>query len=137
LRERPEDIPILVSRMMDVLGHKDAFARIAHDSLDRLMRHDWPGNVRELRNVVAVGLAFANKGPIDLAAYLIPAMTRGAYSGVLFKHAKSTVLARFEREYFTALFAECDGNISEVGRRAGMERTVARDYLRRHGISRS
>ena len=43
-------------------------------------------------------------------------------------------LARFEREYFTALYAECNGNVSEIGRRAAMERAHVRGYLRRHGI---
>ena len=43
-------------------------------------------------------------------------------------------LARFEREYFTALYAECSGNVSEIGRRAAMERAHVRGYLRRHGI---
>ncbi len=44
------------------------------------------------------------------------------------------MLARFEREYFTALYAECTGNVSEIGRRAAMERAHVRGYLRRHGI---
>ena len=44
------------------------------------------------------------------------------------------MLARFEREYFTALYDECKGNVSEIGRRAGMERAHVRAYLQRHGI---
>jgi DNA-binding NtrC family response regulator len=44
------------------------------------------------------------------------------------------MLARFERDYFTALFAECAGNVSEIGRRSAMERAHVRGYLRRHGI---
>ena len=62
LRQRLEDIPVLVaahdrgSRRQGRLFARD------HDSLERLMRHDWPGNVRELRNVVAVALAFSQGG---------------------------------------------------------------------------
>src|SRR5207237_1190689 len=50
LRERTEDIPALVRKMITDLGDPTAYSRITNDSLERLMRHDWPGNVRELRN---------------------------------------------------------------------------------------
>jgi DNA-binding NtrC family response regulator len=139
LRQRLEDIPSLVRNMMEDMGDKNAYNRITNDSLERLMRHDWPGNVRELRNVVAVALAFAKDGPIDLAAHLSPLVAGSTQEstptrGRTFQDAKREVLARFEREYFTALYAECTGNVSEIGRRAAMERAHVRGYLRRHGI---
>ncbi|MGO8994334.1 MAG: sigma 54-interacting transcriptional regulator [Polyangiaceae bacterium] len=138
LRQRLEDIPGLVRRMCADLGEKAAYNRISSDSLERLMRHDWPGNVRELRNVVAVALAFGKEGPLELAQYLAPMSSAAAEStptrGRTFQDAKRDVLARFEREYFTALYAECSGNVSEIGRRAAMERAHVRGYLRRHGI---
>jgi DNA-binding NtrC family response regulator len=137
LRHRLEDIPALIRRMLRDLGDPGAYDRIPHESLERLMRHDWPGNVRELRNVVAVALAFTKDGPLDIAAHLSP-LTSTAEStptrGRTFQDAKREVLARFEREYFTALWAECAGNVSEIGRRAAMERAHVRGYLRRHGI---
>ena len=102
------------------------------------MRHDWPGNVRELRNVVAVALAFGKDGPDRPRAAPRAAASRRASRrptrGRTFQDAKREVLARFEREYFTALYAECSGNVSEIGRRAAMERAHVRGYLRRHGI---
>ena len=138
LRERLEDIPSLVRKMVLEIGDKSAYARITNDSLERLMRHDWPGNVRELRNVVSVALAFGKEGPLDLAAHLAPLTTSTSEAtptrGRTFQDAKRDVLARFEREYFTALYAECNGNVSEIGRRAAMERAHVRGYLRRHGI---
>jgi DNA-binding NtrC family response regulator len=140
LRQRIEDIPILIRKMMADLGDADAYERVTHDSLERLMRHDWPGNVRELRNVVAVAMAFGKEGPIDLAQHLNPLSPgdrrdeQTSVRGRTFQDAKRDVLARFEREYFTALYAECSGNVSEIGRRAAMERAHVRGYLRRHGI---
>jgi DNA-binding NtrC family response regulator len=137
LRNRLEDIPLLVRRMVEDIGNKEAYGRVTSDSLERLMRHDWPGNVRELRNVVAVALAFGKDGPIDLAAHLSPLVQASESTptrGRTFQDAKRDILARFEREYFMALFAECSGNVSEIGRRAAMERAHVRGYLRRHGI---
>jgi DNA-binding NtrC family response regulator len=139
LRDRLEDIPALVRKMITDLGDPKAYDRITNDSLERLMRHDWPGNVRELRNVIAVALAFGKEGPIDLAQHLAPLAGSSSSEstptrGRTFQDAKRDVLARFEREYFTALYAECNGNVSEIGRRAAMERAHVRGYLRRHGI---
>ncbi len=140
LRERLDDIPVLVRRMVSDLADEATYERISPGSLERLMRHDWPGNVRELRNVVAVALAFSTEGPIDLAANLTPMVASSSCSepkqarGRTFQDAKRDVLAHFERAYFTALYAECGGNISEIARRSGMERAHVRGYLRRHGI---
>ena len=150
LRQRLEDIPILVRRILKDLGDEAAYERIATTTLERLMRHDWPGNVRELRNAVAVAHALAGEGEeLDIAAHL-GALTEaplagpifgggggaaGTFKGQKFQDAKRDVLARFERDYFAALSDDSKGNVSEMARRAGMERAHVRAYLRRHGIS--
>ncbi|UQA63810.1 sigma 54-interacting transcriptional regulator [Polyangium aurulentum] len=162
LRQRLEDIPVLVRRMLRDLGDEGAFERVGNMTLERLMRHDWPGNVRELKNAVAVAFALAGEGEeLDVASHLgalneisegaLPGMgaasasvippaasTGGAmpsFKGKPFQEAKHDVLARFEREYFAGLYEEAKGNISEIARRAGMERAHVRTYLKRHGIS--
>src|SRR5262249_8727022 len=152
LRHRLEDIPTLVRRMLKDLGEEAAYERVSTTTLERLMRHDWPGNVRELRNAVAVAHALAVEGEeIDIAAHL-GALTEaplagpvigggggggapGSFKGQKFQDAKRDVLARFERDYFAALSDESKGNVSEMARRAGMERAHVRAYLRRHAIS--
>jgi DNA-binding NtrC family response regulator len=147
LRQRLEDIPILVKRMLKDLGEEAAYERVSNVTLERLMRHDWPGNVRELRNAVAVAHALAGEGEeIDIAAHL-GAMTEAplaaplgggggsTFHGQKFQDSKRDVLTRFERDYFAALSDEAKGNVSEMARRAGMERAHVRAYLRRHGIS--
>jgi DNA-binding NtrC family response regulator len=139
LRHRLEDIPLLVRRMVTDMADEATCERISPASLERLMRHDWPGNVRELRNAVAVALAFTREGPIDLAANLTPMVAASSSEtkhtrGRTFQDAKREIVTQFERDYFTALHAECGGNISEIARRSGMERAHVRGYLRRHGI---
>ena len=150
LRARLDDIPILVKQILTDLGDPDAFSRVPSDVLARLMRHDWPGNVRELRNAVAVALALSDGGAIDVGAHLgtlssasasippppPPSSSNGARS-VLFRDAKQDALARFERDYFSRLVQETNGNISEIARRAGIERAHVRMYLRRHGLSKT
>ncbi len=147
LRQRLEDIPVLVRRMLKDLGDESAYERVSTTTLERLMRHDWPGNVRELRNAVAVAFALnTDDEEIDVAAHLGalsegPAATSAgagniamSFRGRPFQEAKRDVLARFERDYFAALADDSKGNVSEMARRAGMERAHVRAYLRRHGI---
>jgi len=147
LRSRLEDLPILVRKMLKDLGDEGAYDRVSTMTLERLMRHDWPGNVRELRNAVQVAFALATEDEeIDIAAHLgalseSPAATATgsgniaiSFRGRPFQEAKRDVLARFERDYFAALADDAKGNVSEMARRAGMERAHVRAYLRRHGI---
>lgn len=148
LRTRVEDIPILVRSMLKDLGDEDAYQRVSNQQLERLMRYDWPGNVRELRNAVAVAHALAETGAeIDIASHLgalqESSSSGGGNGGGLFlgdfeerpfQEAKRDVLANFAKEYFTRLAEEAKGNVSEMARRAGMERAHVRTYLKRHDI---
>jgi transcriptional regulator with PAS, ATPase and Fis domain len=54
LRERKEDIPLLVSHFL-----KGKAVRVLPATLEKLTAHDWPGNVRELRNVIERGVVMA------------------------------------------------------------------------------
>jgi DNA-binding NtrC family response regulator len=67
LRERPEDVPLLVS-------HFETRARggppLSDDTVEMLTRHDWPGNVRELRSVLERLAAFPDLGAGAIARAL-------------------------------------------------------------------
>ena len=53
LRDRKDDIPLLVEHFMTALGERDGRRKqLSEDALDRLISHDWPGNVRELENEI-------------------------------------------------------------------------------------
>ena len=53
LRDRKDDIPLLISHFMNALGDRDGRQKsLSETALDRLMGHDWPGNVRELENEI-------------------------------------------------------------------------------------
>jgi DNA-binding NtrC family response regulator len=54
LRERPEDIPLLIERFAAAaeLGTRRPGLRFAPQAMDALRRYEWPGNVRELRNAI-------------------------------------------------------------------------------------
>ncbi len=53
LRERLDDLPLLVDRFLQEMGQKEGAAkRITAAAMERLAQYHWPGNVRELRNVL-------------------------------------------------------------------------------------
>jgi transcriptional regulator with PAS, ATPase and Fis domain len=54
LRERPEEIPILVEHFLALYGRKHGRdqPRVSPTTLERFCRYSWPGNVRELENIV-------------------------------------------------------------------------------------
>jgi len=68
LRERREDIPLLVDRLVarfNRLQNKD-IAGVSDEVLARLMEHDYPGNVRELENIIEQAFVLCRGGMIEL-----------------------------------------------------------------------
>ncbi len=69
LRERPDDIPLLVRHYLT--RHAEKLSRrvpvITPAALDMLCAYDWPGNIRELGNVIERALALCNADTIDVA----------------------------------------------------------------------
>jgi DNA-binding NtrC family response regulator len=69
LRERREDIPLLVQHFIQRLSADSGRppVKVSQEAMRRLMAHPWPGNVRQLENAVERGVAFTQgRGQIDL-----------------------------------------------------------------------
>src|SRR5437588_7896473 len=75
LRERPEDIPLLVEHFRQKYNArlKKNVERIEDDALAALIGYPWPGNIRELENVLERTILFA-EGPVIRAADLPPSL---------------------------------------------------------------
>src|SRR5499427_2342020 len=69
LRERPDDIPLLVRHYMEYFSRENNVRakRISHAALDALQRYRWKGNIRELRNTVERLIIMSAGETIDLA----------------------------------------------------------------------
>jgi PAS domain S-box-containing protein len=63
LRERKEDVPLLVEHFLRVYCGKKNMALLSGKQMAQLMAHDWPGNVRELQNVI---IRYCARQTIDL-----------------------------------------------------------------------
>src|SRR5438552_6761954 len=75
LRQRREDVPLLVQHFLSAnVGARKPLS-FAKDALERLMAYDWPGNIRELRNLVE-RLQILHEGSVVYAADLSPELSR-------------------------------------------------------------
>jgi len=65
LRERREDIPLLVSYFIKKYSRKPMIHEVSDCALETLMNYSWPGNVRQLESTIKRALVFANGKTID------------------------------------------------------------------------
>ena len=125
LRERREDIPMIVSAMYkELIG--DPHANPPADLVRPLMRAEWRGNVRELRAAVERALLGAPAGCFD-------ALDRDG--GMSFRTAKTRASSEWERRYLSELLVANGGNITAAARAGQMNRSHLSELVRRHGLS--
>ncbi len=147
LRERQDDIPVLVDHFVRRDGHDDRAPSI--EAMVALTRYPWPGNVRQLENAMARAAVLAGDGPIELehlppevvAAADGPAPATpegapgaGAVDGQLLDLPLKEARERFERLYLENLLRRCQGNVSEAARRAGLGRASLHDKINKLGL---
>ncbi|WP_437987729.1 sigma 54-interacting transcriptional regulator [Sorangium sp. So ce117] len=135
LRERREDIPLLVERVCERLGCPERAVEMVNLITSTLGQHDFPGNVRELMNVTSVAASLPPGA--EAIASILPLEGGGdvVVPTSAFGEAKRSAVAAFEQRYFSELIRATGGNVSEMARRAGMERHHVRMFLRKHGLT--
>ncbi|WP_245678530.1 sigma 54-interacting transcriptional regulator [Chondromyces crocatus] len=135
LRERREDIPPLVQRVCERMGRLERAEDVVELIASMLSQHDFPGNVRELVNVASVAASLPPGA--EAVASLLPLEGGGEVAPALsaFSEAKRAAVGAFEQRYFSDLLRATDGNVSEMARRAGMERHHVRAFLKKYGLS--
>ncbi len=138
LRERAEDVPLLVQHFLRECGHDGAIeAVIDAATLETWMHHRWPGNVRELRNLVEATVAMGEAPPLADALALATPAGADPWAPLLalpYKPARANLLQEFEKRYLEHLIARSGGNVSRAAREAHMDRSHLIDLLQRHGI---
>lgn len=131
LRERPEDIPLLLDhfyqKQLEKYGDKElSFTRKA---IEVLMKYDWPGNIRELRNLME-NIYFLADGQVTISmvsSYLkLDDKQKFTHSAEGENNYKSAMVD-FEREFLLLKLEENDWNISATARKLG----ITREWLSR------
>ncbi|HRP06892.1 MAG TPA: sigma-54 dependent transcriptional regulator, partial [Gemmatimonadales bacterium] len=121
LRERREDIPLLVRRFVRELAaeHDRAFPGISAEAMERLVEARWPGNIRQLRNLVESMVVLAPGSPIrasDIPADVLeraPVLPMRIAQG----SAQSSMLGGPEFEFILRSLMELRVQVEELRRR--------------------
>ncbi len=116
LRERKEDIPLLIERFIDRMNRLRGkmVGGIEPEALKRLMAHDYPGNIRELENIIEHAFILCSPGPIGLhhlPAHLSspalpssPSESQPTSMGAIHRATeREVILAALERNQFNRL----------------------------------
>jgi len=144
LRKRVEDIPLLLEEFVQLLSQEHNFKplKFAKEALAALVQYPWPGNVRELKNFVErmfilyagqeVGLddlppEFKKSGQSNFA---LNQDWSKENSQLTFKEARS----EFERRFLAHHLKLAQGNISELSRQIGLERTYLYKKLKNYNL---
>ncbi len=139
LRERRDDIPLLVNHFIEKLGPKTnpEVRTIADDALGRLMAYAWPGNVRELENVVEQSLVFTEGRSIEVEA--LPAMLKGQSGDDRLMVPKEMslpeILEDLERQLILKAFAKAREVKTETARLLGIKTSALYYKLDKYKIS--
>ena len=132
LRERREDIPLLARHFLAQLTAK--YERDIHgfapDALEMLVAADWPGNIRQLHNVLEQSVALCTTPTIP--ATLVARALRDKPAEI---QPLAEARSAFERDYLINLLKLTRGQVSEVARLAGRNRTEVYRLLQRHGLT--
>ena len=139
LRERREDIPILVRTFAHRTCGEMSMAPMEIDPsvMAYLASHPWPGNVRELLNYVRRLAVFSNGKTIDMPlVHLVDGPRDTApKEHPLYKEAKKEALDIFSKNYLSELFELTRGNISETARISGLERASIQKIIKRLNLN--
>jgi two-component system nitrogen regulation response regulator NtrX len=142
LRERREDIPMLVRHFVGLLERNDRVTprEISKGALDQLQLMDWPGNVRELRNTVERLLILSSGETIeaDDVEFLATGGVGGGGLGgeILQAETFSDFKDQAERAYLLQKLREHDWNVSETARSIDMPRSNLYKKIERYQLVR-
>lgn len=143
LRERREDIPLLVRHFLEELGASPD--DLPPGAIAQFETHTWPGNIRELKNAVERAVVLGETqfltprglAPQGAAVSADKNTPTGQFTVELepaYKMQKAAVVADFEERYARKLVRHHKGNVSAAARQAGIDRMSLHKILGRYDI---
>lgn len=138
LRERKEDIPLLIERFLSEFSIKEGEQpkTMTSEAVALLMEHNWPGNVRELKNIVE-RLFIMAPGAV-ISAGDVPALFKESEPGggplTLLSDSYKEAKWIFEKSYIEKKLREFDGNISRTAEAIGLERSNLHRKIKHYGL---
>jgi formate hydrogenlyase transcriptional activator len=136
LRERPEDIPMLVHFFAQKFAQqmKRRIESVPKDTMAALTSYHWPGNIRELQNLVERGVILSRGSSLEIP------LAELKHSNKVSNHSNgSATLEAVERDHILRVLGELNwviGGPNGAAARLGVNRTTLNHRLQKLGISR-
>jgi formate hydrogenlyase transcriptional activator len=135
LRERPEDIPLLVRHFVQEFARRmnRTIETIPSETMETLTRYSWPGNIREMQNLIERAVILSSGPVLRVPLADLPARANGSNGG-----ARQT-LAEVERAHILAVLKESQWVLSGprgAARRLGMNRSTLQFRMKKLGVGR-
>jgi DNA-binding NtrC family response regulator len=131
LRERPDDIPLLVAHFLKSIAEDSEVTNVDSEALEALSAYSWPGNVRELQNVIQRAVLScdgrtikANHLPSNIARKTIPALPAPQQSKPLGPALPLLPLAELERTAIRNAMVHTKGSVSKAAKILGIGRAT-------------
>lgn len=146
LRNRREDIPLLVNRFIQYFSekHQKRIVSISNEAIKLLVSYNWPGNVRQLKNVIESAVVLSDNEILDTQD--MPEEVRHPENnlvtlknidyGLSFRDAKKILIENFERDFIKKKLEEFSGNISRTAEALDMHRQNLQQKIRELRINK-
>jgi two-component system NtrC family response regulator len=142
LRQRPEDIPLLVRHFLKKHEHDvpQPVTEVEPPAMELLRRYPWPGNVRELENAVLQAMVMSEDGVLRPEHLPKEIRAAEAHSQMVpqnkteLAEAKARACAEIERRFLEEALRRNDGNVSRTAQETGFSRRNVQMLMRKHGL---
>ena len=142
LRERREDIPMLVAHFADLTpgSYGVPYKPFSDGALEALREPDWPGNVRQLKNAVARLMILSGgddveRRDVNQLVSMDPSEA-GVPVGMMALETLNEFKEAAEKAFIAGKLRDHAWNVSEAARRMGMPRSNLYKKIERHGLQR-
>ena len=132
LRERHDDVPLLVGQFMTQFNRElgRSITAFTPRALERLKAYPWPGNVRELENRIKQAMLMAKGDVVDAESLALFSGQAPGTEFPSFRKAKT----EFERGYVVQALRATGGKVAAAARLAGKDRKDFYALMKKHGI---
>ncbi len=137
LRERKDDIPLLVEHFMEKHNKKKKKGAItvAEETMELILKYPWPGNVRELENVMERALILTDDSvivPGNLPSYI---REQGRYKGDT-SSLRPVTLKAMEKQHIEYVLGKTNWNKSKAARLLDIDRKTLHQKINRYSLAK-